>query len=80
MKISKIIIEPEIEKKIFYKHNITVFEIEEVLLSNPYISKTKHNKYIAINWFQKYITIENFEKLRFSCSLRRVLMRFPSEK
>ena len=24
--------------------------------------------------------IENFEKLRFSCSLRRVLMRFPSEK
>jgi len=24
--------------------------------------------------------IENFEKLRFSCSLRRVLMCFPSEK
>lgn len=57
MKISKIIIEKDIEEKIFYKHSIPLFEIEEALFSNPYILKTRESRLVAINWFQKYITI-----------------------
>lgn len=57
MKISKVIIKEKIEEKILYKHNITVFEIEQAFFSDPYISKTREGRFIAINWFHKYITI-----------------------
>ncbi len=57
MKITKIVIEKEIERKILYKHNITLFEIEEAIFTSPYILKSRDNRYMAINWVQKYITI-----------------------
>ena len=57
MIIEGVVIEKRIEEKIFYKHNLTPFEIEEVLFNNPYISKTRYGRYIAINLVYGYITV-----------------------
>ena len=57
MRISKILIEDKIKEKILYKHNITAFEIKNLLLSNPYILKTKDNRFMALGNVQKHITL-----------------------
>ena len=57
MKISEVIIKKKIEEKIFYKHNITPFEIEEALFNNPYITKTRDGRHVAISWVYGFITI-----------------------
>ncbi len=54
MIIKRVIIKERIEEKIFYKHNITVFEIEQILFNNPYILKAKLNRYMAINRYYYY--------------------------
>lgn len=76
MKIKRVIIKERIEEKIFYKHNITVFEIEQALFNNPYVLKAKLNRYMAINWFQKYITII-FE---FKDDIAEVITAYPSSE
>lgn len=57
MKISKILIEDKVKEKILYQHNIRASEIKEVLLSNPYILKTRKKRYMALGWYQRFITI-----------------------
>ena len=74
MKISEVIIKRKIEEKIFYKHNITLFEIEEALFNNPYITKTRNGRYVAVNWVYGYITII-FE---FDRSRAEIVIAYPS--
>jgi uncharacterized DUF497 family protein len=57
MKISKILIEDKIKEKILYQHNVRASEIENVLLDNPYVLKTRENRYVAIGWDNRYVTI-----------------------
>ncbi len=57
MKISKILIEDRIKEKILYNHVIRASEIKEAILNNPYIIKTKENRYMAIGYCQRIITI-----------------------
>ncbi|MEK6847327.1 MAG: hypothetical protein AABY16_04115 [Nanoarchaeota archaeon] len=57
MKISKILIEDKIKEKVLYKHNIGAAEINEAILVNPYIIKTKDKRYLAIGFCKKVITI-----------------------
>ena len=74
MKIKEVVIKKEIEGKIFYKHNLTPFEIEEALFNNPYITKTRDGRYFAINWVYGYITIIfEFERGR-----AKIITAYPS--
>ncbi len=56
MKISKIIIEDKIKEKILYKHGIRASEVKEMMLSDPYVLKTRENRYMAIGYSQRFIT------------------------
>lgn len=57
MRISKILIEDKIKEKIFQKHGTKASEIKNILFSNPYVLKTKENRYMAIGKDQRFITI-----------------------
>lgn len=58
MKIKKVQIELEIEKKIFDKHGVARKEIEEGLLdNNPVFYKAKEGRYMALTHKFRYITI-----------------------
>ena len=57
MKIEKILIEDRIKEKILYEHKIRASEIKEVLLDNPYVLKTRENRYLAIGFCNRFITI-----------------------
>ncbi len=57
MKITDILIEDKIKEKILIEHNVSASEIKSIILNNPYVSKAKGNRYMAIGCYQKFITI-----------------------
>lgn len=57
MKILDILIEDKIKEKILHKHNIRALDIKETLINNPYVLRTRENRYMAIGYYQKHITI-----------------------
>ncbi len=57
MKITKILIELEIQQKILYKHGIKREELENALLEGkPKFIKIGDNLYMAIAHYNQYIT------------------------
>lgn len=57
MKIKKILVETEIQKKILYKHGIKREELENVLLEGkPKFIRIRDNLYMAITHYHEYIT------------------------
>ena len=57
MIISDILIEDKIKEKILHKHNVRASDIKEVLFSNPYVLKTKENRYMVLGKDNRYLTI-----------------------
>ena len=57
MKISTVAISKETVYKIYKKHGVSFSEVKDVLLGNPYVSKTKFEAYLAIGKTNRYITI-----------------------
>ena len=57
MKISTLVIEEKIKKKILNKHDIKATEIKEILLNNPYVLRVREGRYMAIGFCNRYITI-----------------------
>ena len=57
MIIENVIIEDKVKEKILEKHDVTAFELENVLLSRPLVLKAKENRYLAIGFYHRYLTI-----------------------
>ena len=57
MIIENVIIEDKVKEKVLEKHNVTAYEIENVLLDNPLVLKTKERRYLAIGFYNRYLTI-----------------------
>lgn len=57
MMIENVIIEDEVKEKVLEKHNITAFEIKNVLLNKPLVLKTRLERYIAIGFHHRHMTI-----------------------
>ena len=57
MNITSVVIEERIKAKIFDKHTIDTEEIEQVIRGNPFVLKTKEQRYMAIGFYQRYITV-----------------------
>ncbi|MBI2543220.1 MAG: hypothetical protein HYW24_03480 [Candidatus Aenigmarchaeota archaeon] len=57
MIIENVIIEDKVKEKILEKHNVTSFEIENVLLGNPLVLKTKESRHLAVGFYHRYLTI-----------------------
>ncbi len=76
MKIREIVIEERIKGKIFDKHSIENKEIQEIMLSNPFILKSKEQRYMAIGYYQRYITVifEMLENVAF------IITAYPSSE
>lgn len=74
MNISDVLIEDKIKDKILHKHGIRATEIKQVLINDPYILKTKENRYMAVGYHQKFITII-FEILK---STAFIITAYPS--
>ena len=76
MKILGILIEERIKEKIFDKHAIDAEEIEQIMLSNPFILKSKEQRYMAIGYYKRYITII-FEMIQNSAF---IITAYPSSE
>jgi len=75
MKIKKIQIELEIEKKIFNKHGVARTEIEEGLLNNkPIFYRAKEKRYMALTHKFRYITII----FRYEKGIANIRTAYPS--
>ena len=57
MFVENVIIEDRIKEKILEKHNVKAYEIENALLGNPIVLKTKEDRYLAIGFHHRYLTI-----------------------
>ncbi len=57
MLIKEVQIDKIIERKIYKKHGVIFYEVKNGLLSNPYVKKTKDDRYIAITTFSIFITV-----------------------
>lgn len=57
MIIEKVAIAKEAKVKVYYKHSIKFKEIEEVLLNQPLVRRTKDRRYMAVNLVEKYTTM-----------------------
>lgn len=57
MRISKVLIEEFVKEKVLAKHNVKATEIEEVLLQDHLLLKSKIGRYTAIGHYQRYLTI-----------------------
>ena len=76
MKITGILIEDKIKEKILDKHNIDAAEINEIMLSNPLMLKSKKQQYMAIGYYQRYITVI-FEMLQWTAF---IITAYPSSE
>jgi len=76
MIIENVIIEDKVKEKILEKHNVTAFEIENVLLSNPLVLKAKQNRYLAIGLYHRYLTLI-FE---YSKKTANIITAYPSSE
>ena len=50
-------IEDKITEKILDKHSIRASEVKNALLNNPFVLKTRDNRYMAMGFDQRIITI-----------------------
>jgi len=57
MLIKEVQIDKIIERKIYKKHGVIFYEVKNGLLSNPYVKKTKDDRYMAITKFSRFITV-----------------------
>jgi len=57
MNIKAVVIDKFVKIKIYHKHGIKFKEIKELFLNNPWVRRTRDNKYMAINLAQRYITV-----------------------
>ena len=48
MRIKKILVEKEVQEKIFKKHNVNRDDIESVFFDEPIFYRTRDNRYMAI--------------------------------
>lgn len=76
MKITGILIEDHIKEKIFDKHSIDAEEIQQIMLSNPFILKSKEERYMAIGYYKRYITVI-FEMLQ---NIAFIITAYPSSE
>lgn len=79
MKIDIIRINPEVQKKIYEKHNILTEEMTLVLKEgNPILKKTGGNQIIAIGLYNRYITI--FFRYNQKRKQATITTAYPSDK
>lgn len=79
MKIDIIRIDPQIQRKIYEKHNILAEEIELVLKENkPIFKKVGGNQIMAIGLYNRYITI--FFKYNPKRKQATITTAYPSDK
>jgi len=58
MKVDEILVEPEIQEKILWKHRVGREELENALLEgNPKVIGRKDNRYKVVTHHTRYITV-----------------------
>ena len=69
-------IEDRVKEKILDKHNVTAFEIKNVLLNKPLVLKTKLDRYLAVGFHYRYITVA-FE---YKTKTANIITAYPSSE
>lgn len=79
MRIDIIRIDPQIQRKVYEKHNILAEEIELVLRENkPIFKKVGGNQIVAIGLYNRYITI--FFRYNTKRKQATITTAYPSDK
>lgn len=74
MIIENIIIEDRVKEKILEKHDVTAFEIKNILLGETLVLKTKEKRYLAIGFYRRHLTTV-FE---YSKKTANIITAYPS--
>ena len=69
-------IDKNIQYKIYKKHGVIFYEIKNGLLLNPYVKKTKDEKYMTITKFNRFITVI----FTYENGIADIITAYPSSK
>ncbi|MBI4140401.1 BrnT family toxin [Candidatus Woesearchaeota archaeon] len=74
MRIVSVVIDKETVFKIYKKHGVKFTEVKSALLANPYIVKTKFERYVAIGKAQRCLTVV----FSFEQGIAEIITAYPS--
>ena len=57
MIITEVVIDKEVNAKVYNKHSIRFKEAKDVLLNKPLVKRTKDGRYMAVNLVERYVTV-----------------------
>lgn len=76
MIIENVIIEDKVKEKVLEKHDVTAYEIENILLGSPLMLRAKEKRYLAIGFYHRYLTVV-FEYQRNTAN---IITAYPSSE
>ena len=76
MEIKTVVLSKQTVYKIHCKHGVRIKEIKSVLLGNPYVSKTKFERYVAIGKDTRFITVV----FTFEQRVAEIVTAYPSSE